>query len=93
MNMNTKHRKIIVALALAATLNLLSLNAAQPAPSSKTATCCLKSASAAPAHPDLLARNSDIAASPKVLANLPQLAKRHQAPSSQPLMACDCCKP
>jgi hypothetical protein len=91
--MNTKHLKIIIALALAATINLLNLNATELAASPKVKASQLKTAPAAPAEPDLLARNSELAASPKVLANLPHLAKAHTSAPTKLMAACSCCKP
>jgi hypothetical protein len=44
------------------------------------------------ADPNLLARNPEIAASPKVLANFPQLARGHQSQPVKPMAACACCK-
>lgn len=91
--MNMKHLKIIIALALAATVNIINLNAADLAASPKVKASQPKTASAAPAEPNLLARNSDLAASPKVLANLPHLAKAHTSPPAKMMAACSCCKP
>ena len=91
--MNTKHLKIIIALALAATINLLNLNAADLAASPKVKASEIKTAPAAPNDPDLLARNTDLAASPKVLANLPHSAKSHTSPPTRMMAACSCCKP
>jgi hypothetical protein len=91
--MNTKYLKIIIALALAATVDLINLKAADLAASPKVKASQLKTAPATPNEPNLLARNSDLAASPKVLANLPQLAKARTTPPTKMMTACSCCKP
>ena len=91
--MNTKHLKIIIALALTATVYIINLNAADLAASPKVNASQLKTAPAAPAEPDLLVRNSELAASPKVLANLLHLAKAHTSPPTKMMAACSCCKP
>jgi hypothetical protein len=90
--MNTKHLTLILALALAGTLNLSNLNAAESARSPKAVTNQTKCAAVTVADPNLLARNPDIAASPKVLANFPQLARGHKAQPDKPMAACTCCK-
>jgi hypothetical protein len=90
--MNTKHLKIIITLALAATVNLINLNAADLAASPKGKASQIKTAQAMLYEPDLIARNSDLAASPKVLANLPQLAKAHTTLPTKTMVACSCCK-
>lgn len=91
--MNIKHLKTIIALALAATVNIINLNAGDLAASPKVKASQLKTAPAAPPEPNLLARNSDLAASPKVLANLPHLAKALTSPPAKMMAACSCCKP
>ena len=91
-NMNTKHLTLIIALATAGTMNLGHLNAAEPAFSTKAPTNQTKCAAVTTADPNLLARNPEIAASPKVLANFPQLALGHQSQLVKPMAACACCK-
>ena len=91
--MNTKNMTIIIALATVATLSTLNLNAAEPAPAPQAKACCSQTAPVTTADPNLIARNSAIAASPKTLANFPQLAKAHAPKPSTPMMACGCCKP
>ena len=91
--MNTKHLTLIIALATAGTLNLSNLNAAEPALSPKANANQIKTVAATIADPNLFARNPDIAASPKVLANFPQLARGRQAQPAKPMAACACCKP
>jgi hypothetical protein len=83
---------LIVALAAVATLSPLTLTAAEPAPSPKAACTQCQTRQAVSADPDLLARNPAIAASPKTLANFPQLAKVHTPQPNQALAACACCK-
>jgi hypothetical protein len=90
--MNTKHLKIIITLALAATVNLINLNAADLAASPKAKASQIKTAQATVYEPNLLVRNSDLAAGPKVLANLPQLAKARTTRPTKTMVACSCCK-
>ena len=91
--MNTKHLTLILALAAAGTLNFTNLNAAESARSPKVLANQPKATAPTTADPNLLARNPDIAASPKVLANFPQMARKQQAQTSKPMVACACCKP
>ena len=91
-NMNTKHLTLIIALATAGSLNLGFLNAAEPALPTKVPTNQTKCAAVTTADPNLLARDPEIAASPKVLANFPQLARGHQSQPVKPMAACACCK-
>ncbi len=93
MNMSTKNMTIIIALATVATLSSLNLNAAEAAPAPQAKACCSRTASVTTADPNLLARNSTIAASPKTLANFPQLAKAHALKPGTPMIAGGCCKP
>lgn len=90
--MNTKHLTLIIALATAGTLNLTNLNAAEPALSQKALPNETNCAAVIVAGPNLIARNPNIAASPKVLANFPQLAHRQHAQPAKSMMACSCCK-
>jgi hypothetical protein len=91
--MLTKNLTVIVVLASVATLSTLDLNAAGPAPSAQAKACCSQTAPATTADPNLIARNFTIAASPKTLANFPQLAKAQAPQPSTPRIACSCCKP
>ena len=91
--MNTKNLTLIIALAAASTLNLINLNAADLALSPKARANQPKPAAVTTGDPNLLARNSEVAASPKVLANFPQLARGHTAQPGKPMAACTCCKP
>jgi hypothetical protein len=91
--MNMKNMTILIALATAATLSSMNLNAAEPATSPQAKACHNQTAPVTTAEPNLLAGNSAIAASPKTLANFPQLAKAHAPKPSTPMMACSCCKP
>ena len=91
--MPAKNLTQIVALAAVAALSSLNLNAAEPALSTKATACCAKTVQTATADQDLRARNSAIAASPKTLANFPQLAKANAPKPSTPMIACSCCKP
>ena len=93
MNMNTKYLIAFIALAAAATLTTLDLNAAEPAPSSQATACHTKAVPVTTADPNLLARNPDVAASRKVLANFPQMAKGHKPQPAKTMAACSCCKP
>ena len=88
-----KNLTLIVALATVATLSTLNLNAAEPAPAPQATACHAKTVQTTTADPNLLARNPAIAASPKTLANLPQLGKAHAKQPSTPVLACSCCKP
>jgi hypothetical protein len=90
--MNTKHLTLIIALATAGILNLTNLNAAEPALSQKAPTDHAKCAAVTVADPNFFPRNPNIAASPKVLANFPQLAHSQHAQPTKPMMACSCCK-
>jgi hypothetical protein len=91
--MLTKNLTVIVALAAVATLTTLHLNAAEPAPAPQAKACCSQTTPVTTADPDLLARKSTIAASPKTFANFPQLAKANAPKPSKPVIACSCCKP
>ena len=91
--MNTKNMTIIIALATVATLSTLNLNAAEPTSAPQAKACCSQTAQVTTADPNFLARNSAIAASPKTLANFPQLTKAHAPKPNTPMMACGCCKP
>ena len=91
--MHTKNLTLIVALATVTTLSTLTLNAAEATPSPCATACQRKTVQATTADPNLLARNSAIAASPKTLANFPQLAKVHASQPTQPMVTCSCCKP
>jgi hypothetical protein len=93
MNMLTKNLTVIIALAAVTTLSTLNLNASEPAPSPQAKACCSRTAPVTTADPNLIARNSVIAASPKTLANFPQLAKTQAPKPSTPMIACGCCKP
>ena len=84
---------IIIALATVATLSTLNLNAAEPAPTPHSKACCRQTARVMTADQNITAHNSAIAASPKTLANFPQLAKAHAPKPSAPMIACGCCKP
>lgn len=90
--MNTKHLTLIIALAIAGTLNLTSLNAAEVAPSQKAPTDHAKCAMVTVADPNLFARNPNIAASPKVFANFPQMARSQHVQMAKQMAACSCCK-
>ena len=91
--MNTKNLTIIVALAAAATLSNISLNAVEPALSPQAKACHTKTVPVTTADPNLLARNPEVAASPKVLANFPQMAKGRNAQPNKAMAASSCCKP
>ena len=90
--MNMKNLILIAALAAGATLSNLDLNAAEPALSTKATACCAKTVQATTVDPDLRARNSAIAASPKTLANFPQLGKAYASQPKTQMAACGCCK-
>lgn len=90
--MNIKHLTLIIALATAGTLNLTNLSAAEPALSPKAKANQIRTGAVTTTEPNLFARNPEIAASPKVLANFPQLARGHQAQPAKPMVACACCK-
>ena len=83
---------IIIALATVATLGTLNLNAAEPAPAPQAKACHSQTAPVATADANLNARHTEVIASPKALANLPQLAKGHNAQSTKTMAACSCCK-
>jgi len=82
-----------MALATIGTLSIGHLNAAEPALSLKAKVTQAKTAPVTAADPNLLARNSEVAASPKVLANFPQLARGHKTQPDKSMAACTCCKP
>ena len=92
MNMNSKYLIILIGLAAAGTLNLTNLNAAESARSPKVLANQPKTPACTTSDPNLLARNPDIAATPKVLANFPQMARSQHAQTSKPRVACACCK-
>ena len=91
--MPTKILTVIVALAAVATLSTFNLNAAEAAPAPEAAACQRKTVQVTTTDPNLLARNPAIAASPKTLANFPQLAKVHAPQPNKPMATCSCCKP
>ena len=90
--MNIKKLTLIVGLATAATLNFNSLNATELALSPKAKANQIRTAAVTTAEPNLFASNPEIAASPKVLANFPQLARGHQVQPAKTMAACACCK-
>jgi hypothetical protein len=91
--MNTKHLTLIITVAAATTLGTLNLNAAEPAVSPTAKACHITAAAVTTADPSLVARKTEVVASPKVFANFPSLAGEHKGQSSKPMAGCACCKP
>ena len=91
--MNAKYLTLILTVAAATTLSTLNLNAAAPAVSPTAKACHTTAGPVTTADANLAARNSDVAASPKVLANFPYLASGHKAQPAKTMAACACCKP
>jgi hypothetical protein len=91
--MNTKQLTLIITLAAATTLGTLDLNAAEPGVKPTPKVCHTNAVAVTTADASLVTRKYEIAASPKVLANLPYLAGGHKTQPSKPMGACACCKP
>jgi hypothetical protein len=90
--MNKRNLILSPALVAAVAASIIALNATEPVLSPKARADQMKAAPAAVANPNLPARNSQVAASPKVLANFPQLAPGHEGPAEKAKAACTCCK-
>jgi hypothetical protein len=91
--MNTKNLALIIALATAGTLNLTSLNAAEPALAPQVKACHTPAAAVTTSDASLATPSYTVAASPKVFASFPYLASGHKAQPAKPMTACSCCKP
>jgi hypothetical protein len=91
--MNTKNLTLIIALATVGTLGTINLNAAESALSPTAKGCHATCTPVTTANTNLIARKSEVVASPKVFANFPYLAGGHKIQPSKPMVACTCCKP
>jgi hypothetical protein len=82
----------IITLAAGLAFSLINLNAAEPVLSPKAKADPSKPVPVSTADPELRARKFEVAASPKVLANFPYLARGGKGAPSRLMAVCSCCK-